>query len=62
MIAYLNILRETLVKLNATFYTDERIFYSPVFTLYFVPELSNGTENDSITFLNSPALVSKIRY
>jgi hypothetical protein len=30
--------------------------YAPTITLYFEPELSNGSINDTITFLNVPAM------
>ena len=36
---------------------NEQITFTPVITLRFEPELSNGTENDLINFPNLPAMV-----
>jgi hypothetical protein len=34
------------------------VSYTPVFELFFVPELSVGSDNDSFMFLNIPFLVN----
>ncbi len=44
-------------KRNIEFLGLEVVRFSPVVTLYFEPNLSNGTENDIITVINVPALV-----
>ena len=47
-------------KRRVKFLDNGRISFSPVSTLYFEPSMSNGTEDDSITFLNLPIVVSEI--
>jgi len=44
-------------KRNIKFPNKSQIQFTPVSTLFFEPDLSNGTENDSITFLNLPIIV-----
>ncbi len=46
-------------KRNIEFLGKEKVRFSPVVTLYFEPNLSNGTESDIITVINVPALVFK---
>jgi len=41
---------------NVEFLNNEMLNYAPTITLYFEPELSNGSINDTITFLNVPAM------
>ena len=43
-------------KVNVEFLNNEMLNYAPTITLYFEPELSNGSINDTITFLNVPAM------
>ena len=58
--------REVLEKRNVTFPDDETIQYLAMSRLYFEPDLSNGSLNDQITFINLPALViisfSQLKY
>ena len=49
--------REIIEKRDPVFTDDDKITYSPASTLYFEPSLSNGTEDDLITFVNVPAVV-----
>jgi scavenger receptor class B protein 1 len=51
------IYREVLEKKNIVFNGKNYVSFNPIVTLYFEPDLSNGTENDIITFLNVPAVV-----
>ena len=44
-------------KTNITFSGPDYVTYNPIVTLYFEPDLSNGSEDDIITFLNIPAVV-----
>lgn len=44
-------------KRHVKFIENDYISYTPVSTIYFDQSLSNGTENDTITFLNIPASV-----
>jgi hypothetical protein len=50
--------REVWEKRNVEFIGDQMLSYSPVTTLFFEPDLSNGKETDPITFLNVPATVN----
>jgi len=43
-------------KKNANFLDQDTLRFSPVITIHFEPSLSNGTEDDLITFLNIPAV------
>ena len=49
--------RVVLEKKNVVFKDKKAVSFNPVVTLYFEPGLSNGSEKDSITFLNVPAVV-----
>lgn len=52
--------KEVFEKKNVEFLENDYVVrYSPVVTLFFEPSLSVGTESDTITFLNIPALVSE---
>jgi hypothetical protein len=51
--------REIWTKKNLEFVGDNLLRYIPVTTLVFSPEFSNGTEDDEVTFLNVPAIVSE---
>ena len=51
---------EKIEKRNVKFDGKNHISFTPVTTLFFEPSLSNGTENDLVTFLNVPAVVSVI--
>ncbi len=44
---------------NVEFVSEKLVHSSPVQKFIFQPDLSNGTLNDSLTFLNVPALVKK---
>lgn len=50
--------REEMDKRNVTFLDLNRVQYTSVSTLFFEPNMSNGTQNDSIYFLNLLELVS----
>ena len=50
--------REIKEVCNVEFLGLNLLRYNPVSTIYFEPTLSNGTESDSITFLNALAVVS----
>jgi scavenger receptor class B, member 1 len=54
------VFREKIEKRNIKFEGKDHLTFSPVTTLFFEPSLSNGTENDRITFLNVPAVVSNL--
>jgi hypothetical protein len=47
-------------KKNVEFLGDKIVRFNPVVTLHFEPSLSVGSINDSITFLNVPAIVNQI--
>lgn len=44
-------------KKDVDFIGTEFLTFNPVSTLYFENELSNGSLNDSITFINVPLMV-----
>ena len=44
-------------KKHVEFLGYELLRFTPVITLHYEPTLSNGTEDDLITFLNIPAMV-----
>ena len=45
-------------RANVTFSKKKtNLTYNPIYYLTFRPDLSNGTENDSFTFLNFPLFV-----
>ena len=50
--------KEVLEKRDVRFLDKETIQYSPMSRLYFEPDLSNGSLDDQITFINLPALVN----
>lgn len=57
--SYTHTKKEVFEKKNVEFLENGYVVrYSPVTTLFFEPSLSAGTESDTITFLNIPALVS----
>jgi len=45
-------------KRNVEFLGVEILRFSPVISLYFQANLSNGSESDQIKILNIPAMVS----
>lgn len=49
--------REVWERRNVEFLGVNLLKYSQVTTIYFAPELSNGTEDDELTLLNIPAYV-----
>jgi len=51
---------EKIEKRNIKFEGKRQITFTPVTTLYFESSLSNGKEEDLVTFLNVPAVVSSI--
>ena len=54
--------REVFDKKKVVFDGKNYVSFNPIVTLYFEPSLSNGTESDTITFLNVPAVVPAICY
>ncbi len=42
---------------NVKFLNEKKISYSNQKTYYFEPNLSNGSESDTLTFMNVPAMV-----
>jgi hypothetical protein len=50
---------EKVEKKNVQFFGDNLVQFSPVSTIYFNKNLSVGDQNDLITVLNLPLLVSK---
>ncbi len=49
--------KEMWSKQNIKFIDKNTVSYSPVTTLYFLPNMSNGSLTDKITFVNVPVLV-----
>ena len=45
-------------KRNIEYLDENHVKYTPVSTLYFVPELSNGTEEDTVNFVNLLEIVN----
>ena len=44
-------------KRHIEFLNEDLLSFTPVVTLKFEPDLSIGPENDTVTFINIPALV-----
>ena len=46
---------------NVTFLNNEQITYAPISSIFFDPNCSNGTLNDTINFLYIPLVVSIVK-
>ncbi len=50
--------KEIWAKENIKFIDENTVFYTPLITLHFMANMSNGTLTDEITFINVPVLVN----